>query len=111
MIQLFKNEDISNPVMGYNFDKDGNLRGYTRLRDGVNIDMYYAKEKDKFDIIKKLSWKDTFTIASFDYSTEYPHDAYVVNNMETDKEVILLYDLKTDKQKKKLLPVFPYWQF
>ena len=44
----FKNEDISNPVMGYNFDKDGNLRGYTRLRDGVNIDMYYAKEKDKF---------------------------------------------------------------
>ncbi len=102
LIQLFKNEDISNPVMGYNFDKDGNLRGYTRLRDGVNIDMYYAKEKDKFDIIKKLSWKDTFTIASFDYSTEYPHDAYVVSNMETDKAVILLYDLKTDKPIKKL---------
>jgi dipeptidyl aminopeptidase/acylaminoacyl peptidase len=102
LIQLFKNEDISNPVMGYNFDKDGNLRGYTRLRDGVNIDMYYAKEKDKFDIIKKLSWKDTFTIASFDYSTEYPHDAYVVSNMETDKAIILLYDLKTDKPIKKL---------
>lgn len=102
LTQLFKNEDIANPVMGYNFDKDGNLRGYTKLRDGVNMDLYYAKEKDKFEIVKKLSWKDSFTIASFDYATEYPHDAYVVSNLETDKAAIFLYDLKTDKPIKKL---------
>lgn len=102
LTQLFKNEDISNPVMGYSFDKDGNLRGYVKLRDGVNMDLYYAKEKDNFEIVKKLSWKDSFTIASFDYATEYPHDAYVVSNLETDKAAIFLYDLKTDKPIKKL---------
>jgi dipeptidyl aminopeptidase/acylaminoacyl peptidase len=100
--QLFKNEDIANPVMGYTFDKDGNLRGYTKLRDGVNMDLYYAKEEGKFEIVKKLSWKDSFTIASFDYATEYPHDAYVVSNLETDKAAVFLYDLKTDKPIKKL---------
>ena len=26
--QLYTNEDVANPIMGYNFDKDGNLRGF-----------------------------------------------------------------------------------
>ena len=26
--QLYKNEDAANPIMGYEFDKDGNLRGF-----------------------------------------------------------------------------------
>ncbi len=100
--QLFKNEDVQNPIAGYTFDKDGNLRGYGKIRDGVNIDFYYAKEDGNYQIIKKLNWKDTFSILNFDYSTENPHDAYVVSNLESDKSQIYLYDLKADKVIKKL---------
>ena len=33
--QLFTNEDLQNPIMGYDFDKDGKLRGYTKIKDGI----------------------------------------------------------------------------
>ncbi|WP_405207763.1 S9 family peptidase [Aquimarina sp. LLG6339-5] len=100
--QLFKNEDAANPISGYNFDKDGNLRGYGKIRDGVNVDFYYAKEDGKYEVIKKMNWKDTFSILNYDYATENPHDAYVVSNLDSDKSQIYLYDLKADKVIKKL---------
>ncbi len=100
--QLFKNEDAANPIAGYNFDKDGKLKGYAKMRDGVNIDFYYAKEDGKFEIVKQLNWKDTFSILSFDYASKNPHDAYVVSNLNSDKTEIFLYDLKADKVIKKL---------
>ena len=97
MTQLYKNDDAANPIMGYNFDKNGNLKGFTRIRDGVEQDIYYAKEDGDFTILKRLNWKDAFSIVAFDYATEYPHDAYVVSNLENDKAEILLFDLKEDK--------------
>jgi len=100
--QLFKNEDAANPIAGYNFDKDGNLRGYSKIRDGVNFDLYYAKEDGTFDVLKKLNWKDSFSIISFNSATENKHDAYVVSNLDSDKSQIYLYDLKADKVIKKL---------
>jgi len=100
--QLYKNDDAANPINSYNFDKEGNLRGFARLRNGVNIDQYYTTDGENFEILKELSWKDTFSIASFNYATDYPHDAYVVSNLETDKAQIYLYDLKEDKVIKKL---------
>ena len=100
--QLYKNEDVQNPIMGYNFDKDGVLRAFVKLRDGVYNDAYYAKEPGKFDIIKKLNWKDTFAILDFNYATENPHDAYVVSNLDSDKAKIYLYDFKEDKIVKEL---------
>ena len=100
--QLYKNEDAANPIMGYDFDKDGNLRGFAKLRDGVNIDYYYAKEEGNYTLLKQLDWKDTFTIASFNYASNNPHEAYVVSNLENDKAAIYLYDLKADKAIKKL---------
>ncbi len=102
MEQLYKNEDAANPIMGYDFDKDGNLKGFTRIRDGVEQDIYYAKDGENFTVLKSLNWKDAFTIAQFDYATEYPHDAYVVSNLESDKAEVLLYDLKEDKVIKKI---------
>ncbi len=102
MEQLYKNEDAANPIMGYDFDKDGNLKGFTRIRDGVEQDIYYAKDGENFTVLKSLNWKDAFMIAQFDYATEYPHDAYVVSNLESDKAEVLLYDLKEDKVIKKI---------
>ncbi|MBW1298815.1 S9 family peptidase [Aquimarina litoralis] len=100
--QLFTNEDAANPIAGYSFDKDGKLKGYGKIRDGVNVDFYYAKEDGKYEILKKMNWKDSFSILDYDYSTDNPHDAYVVSNLDTDKAQIYLYDLKKDKVIKKL---------
>lgn len=100
--QLFTNDDIANPIMGYNFDKDGNLRGYVKLRDGVDQDIYYGDAETGFKLIKSLSWKDSFGILEFAYATPNPDDAYVLTNLETDKAQIVLYDLKADKTIEKL---------
>ncbi|WP_299834426.1 S9 family peptidase [uncultured Tenacibaculum sp.] len=100
--QLFVNKDASNPISGYQFDKDGNLRGYTKLKDGVNMEVYYEDGKGGYELWKQLNWKDNFGIISFNYATDYPHDAYVLSNLETDKAEILLYDLKKKKTIKKI---------
>ena len=95
--QLYKNEDAANPIDGYVFDKEGNLRGFSKLRDGVNIDIYYATDGENYNILKELSWKDSFAISSFNYATDYEHDAYVTSNLDSDKTRIYLYDLKENK--------------
>jgi len=100
--QLYENTDIANPIMGYEFDKDGNLRGFARLKDGINSEFYYAVEEGDYKLMKTTKWDDTFSIISFNYATEDPHDAYVVSNLDSDKTEIYLYDLAKDKVIKKL---------
>lgn len=101
--KLYTNDDIANPIMNYLFDKDGTLRGFTRLREGVNMDLYYNNEPDtkNFKVLKSINWKDNFT-PTLNYETEYPHDAYVVSNLDTDKNTVYLYDLKENKVIKQL---------
>ena len=100
--QLFENKDIQNPISGYSFDKNGELRAYVKMRGGVENDLYYATEKNQFKKLKELNWKETFGIVGFNYASENPHEAYVVSNLESDKVQIYLYDLKEDKIIKKL---------
>ncbi|MEX0313892.1 MAG: S9 family peptidase, partial [Allomuricauda sp.] len=97
LTQLFSNDDPANPIFGYNFDKDGNLKGYVRIRDGVEQDVYYEDGNGGYKLLKSLNWKDNFNILDFNYATENPHDAYVLSNLESDKAEIVLYDLKEDK--------------
>lgn len=100
--QLYKNEDAANPISGYEFDKDGNLKGFTKLRDGVYIDLYYTTDGENYNVKKELNWKDTFSILSFNYASTNPDEAYVLSNLDSDKTEIYLYDLKADKVVKKL---------
>jgi dipeptidyl aminopeptidase/acylaminoacyl peptidase len=95
--QLFENTDIANPIMGYEFDKDGELRGFFRLKDGINSEIYYAVDPGEYELMKTTKWDDTFTILSFNYATENPHDAYVLSNLDSDKAKIYLYDLAKDE--------------
>ena len=48
-------------------------------------------------MVKSLSWKDAFSVLSFNYATENPDDAYVVSNLNSDKAEIILYDFKLNK--------------
>jgi hypothetical protein len=102
MEQLYTNEDAANPIVGYNFDKDGNLKSFTKIRDGVEQDIYYTSEARKFELFKSLNWKDAFAILQFNYATDNPHDAFLVSNLNDDKAEIVLYDLKEDRLLKKV---------
>lgn len=100
--QLYKNDDAANPINSYEFDREGNLRGYFKLRDGVFLDFYYTVDGENYELKKELSWKDSFGIMSFNYASENPHEAYLLTNLESDKTEIVLYDVKEDKVIKKL---------
>ena len=40
---------LQDPVMGYDFDKDGKLRGYTRQVNGTEYEqMYRASDDEEF---------------------------------------------------------------
>ncbi len=97
LTQLFTNDDPSNPIIGYDFDKNGKLKGYTKLKNGVDQEYYYEDGNGGYAVLKSLNWKDTFGVQSFDYATDYEHDAYVISNLESDKAKIIRYDLKNDK--------------
>lgn len=95
MTQLFENKDVNNPVDGYIFDKKGNMRGYTVLENGLTTKTYYKDlETGKFNLIKSTDWKNTFNIIGLNDNSKNKDEAYVVTNLDSDKERIVLYDLK-----------------
>lgn len=96
--QLYKNEDIANPIQGYEFDKDGNLRGYSKLVNGVQNQFYYKDNKTgEFKLHTTTNWDDSFGIISFNYASKNKDEAYVITNLDSDKTRIVLYDLATKK--------------
>ena len=99
--QLYANTDLENPIMGYEFDKDGNLRGFSKLKDGIITELYYKVGND-FKLIKTANWDDSFEIASFDYTSKNRDEAFVLTNLDSDKIELYKYDLKTGKVLKKL---------
>lgn len=95
LVQLYENTDPKNPIDGYLFDKEGNLRGYTVLENGLTTKTYYKNPKSgKFDLLKSTDWKYTFSIMRFNDHSENKDEAYVVTNLDSDKSRIVLYDLK-----------------
>ena len=93
--KLFENKDLSSPVTGYEFDKDGDLRGYVKQENGTDYTLYYQSEEEgAFEKLITTNWKETFSIIAFDYTTNYQHDAFVRTNLESDTDVLVLYDLK-----------------
>ena len=101
--KLYENDDPANPIQGYDFDKDGNLRGYTRMVNGIEMEFYYKNsDTNEFELKKKTNWDDSFGIIAFNYNTPDLDDAYVVTNLDGDKTRIVLYDLKNDREIKEL---------
>ncbi|MEJ6681891.1 MAG: S9 family peptidase [Flavobacteriales bacterium] len=103
LTQLYKNEDASNPISGYTFDKDGNLKGYTQQEGATNYSLYYRLgENEPFKKMLTTTWQDNFYIAGFDYASGNPHQAYVISNLESNTDELLLYDFETNKEIKKV---------
>lgn len=96
--KLFSNDDPANPIMGYEFDRHGNLKSYGRMKDGTKSQMYYRLDGEKdFKLVYEGKWYDEFRIASFNYASKNPDEAYVITNVDADKTRIVLYDFKTKK--------------
>ncbi len=103
LTQLYKNKDASNPISGYTFDKDGNLKGYTQQEGATNYSLYYRLgEKEPFKKMLTTTWQDNFYIAGFDYASGNPHQAYVISNLESNTDELILYDFETNKEVKKV---------
>jgi dipeptidyl aminopeptidase/acylaminoacyl peptidase len=101
--QLYENKDIANPIQDFIFDKDGALRGYNRLVNGIEQELYYKDlETGEFKLIKKMKWDETFDIRAFNYNSPEKDDAYVLTNLDSDKSRIVLYDLKENKMIKEV---------
>lgn len=101
--KLYENSDPANPIQGYDFDKEGNLRAFTKLVNGVEMELYYKNlSTGEFELKKKMNWDDSFGILAFNYSTPDPDDAYVVTNLDGDKSRIVLYDFKNDREIKEV---------
>lgn len=95
MTQLYENKDVNSPIDDYLFDKDGNLRGYSVLENGLTTKTYYKDlQTGKFNLIKSADWSDTFSIIEFNENSKNKDEAYVVTNLDSDKARIVLYDLK-----------------
>ena len=48
------------------------------------------------------TWQDNFYIAGFDYASGNPHQAYVISNLESNTDELILYDFETNKELKKV---------
>lgn len=97
-VKLFSNDDPANPISDYDFDKDGNLRGYSKMLNGINQQYFYkASGSNTYDLLHTNKWDDTFGILAFNYASKNPDEAYVLTNLDSDKARIVLYDFKTKK--------------
>ena len=97
-VQLFENTDIENPIDDYSFDKNGELRAYTKMVNGIESELYYKDlTTGEFKLAKHTSWYDTFEIRNFNYSSANKDEIYVLTNLDSDKARIVLYDFKNNK--------------
>lgn len=98
LVQLFENSDTTNPIQGYDFDKDGELRAYAQLVNGIENKMYYKDlATGEFKLVGEAKWYDTFSIVGFNYASTNKDEAYVVMNLDSDKTRIVLYDFKKNE--------------
>jgi len=98
MTKLFTNTDPENAIVSYDFDKEGNLRGYAKMHNGINTQYFYkAKGKTDFELFGTGKWDDTFSILAFNYASKNPDEAYVLTNLDSDKARIIVYDFGTKK--------------
>ncbi|WDF67477.1 S9 family peptidase [Sphingobacterium oryzagri] len=98
MEKLFTNEDPANAIVGYEFDKNGVLRGYAKMLNGINTQFFYKPAgATTFELFHTTKWDETFSVVSFNYASKNPDEAYVLTNLDSDKTRIVLYDLKNKK--------------
>ncbi len=82
-------------ITGWFTDHEGKLR-MAIATDGVNNRILYRDSEDEeFEVIKNLSFKQSFNPVFFDFENE---NIYAYSNLGRDKAAFVLYDPKTDTE-------------
>ncbi|ANH79769.1 peptidase S9 [Niabella ginsenosidivorans] len=103
MEKLYENKDVTNPIAGYDFDKDGNLRGFSKMYQGIKSQYFYKPSgASNYSLYFTTNWDDNFNILSFSYNPANPDEAYVLTNLDSDKARIILYDFKKKEKVKEI---------
>jgi dipeptidyl aminopeptidase/acylaminoacyl peptidase len=98
LVQLFENKDVTSPIQDYSFDKNGNLRAYTKMVNGVEMELHYKDlATGEFKLAKRTKWYDLFEIAAFNYASQNEDEVYVVTNLDSDKARVILYDFRANR--------------
>lgn len=94
--KLYTNTDFTKPINSYMFDKDGILIAYgTNINQGLSTQLFYKiNGTDEFTLIHESDLNKSLGILILNYASENPDDAYVITNIDSDKQRIVLYDLK-----------------
>lgn len=96
--KLYTNDDVTNPIVGYDFDKDGKLRAYAKMKNGTTTQLYFKlDDAPDFHLASESKWDEGFGIVAFNYASPNPDDAYMTTNLDSDKTRIVLYDFKAKK--------------
>ncbi len=96
--KLYSNDDIANPIVGYDFDKDGKLRAYTKMKNGTSSQLYFKLDgASEFHLANESKWDENFNIVAFNYASPDADDAYIVTNLDGDKTRVVLYNFKDKK--------------
>ncbi|WP_378183557.1 S9 family peptidase [Aquimarina sp. SS2-1] len=104
--KLYTHQKDEDPIPsgGYIFDKNGVLRSITHIKNGVDFILDYKIDNTYTTIANtSVTSGEGLNIITFNYQTPYPHDAYIVSNLNTDKYEIQLFDLKKNKKIKTIL--------
>jgi len=83
-------------VAAYEFDKYGNLRGMTRIVNGIEQEVLY-KIDGEFKTLMVVPFGEAWSIVNFNYASSNPDEAYVASNLTSDKLEIQRYDLRANK--------------
>jgi len=60
--------------------------------------LYYRTGEDQpFNKIVRTNWRDVFRVVAYNYNTPYEHDAFVLSNLESNTNELILYDLAKNK--------------
>ncbi|MFA7272656.1 MAG: S9 family peptidase [Crocinitomicaceae bacterium] len=101
LTKLFTVPEGGNPVVGYLFDKSGELRGITYVVNGVQTQIQY-KIDGQFVELMTLELGSDFSILDFNYASKNRDEVYVATNLNSDKTEIILYDLRAKKEIRKV---------
>lgn len=101
--KLLDNDDTSNPIVDFTFNRKGVLKAYTKQRNGSDYVLYYRTAEDKnFEETLSGTWKESFSILGFNDAENKENQAYLLSNLENDTKEIVLYDFETNQEIKKI---------
>ncbi len=97
LTQLGVNDNVFEPIDSWMTDHQGKLRLATKIKDGVNTCILYRdSEEDEFQEVITTHFKDSLAPGFFHF--EQPHWVYVLSNLDRDKTVAVLFDMKSKQE-------------